>query len=96
MCALMYNKDRKRKDQKEITDLFPFLSEETPDFLEDEEVLLAKKIRKSIDMCPSLRVKRSRASQFNDKMDEVIQEALSQTPPLTYRAQTLRKLKLEL
>jgi len=49
IASLIYNTNcSKKKDMKQPKDLFPFLDTKTPDWLEDERVLKAKKILMSI------------------------------------------------
>lgn len=48
-ATLLYNSNvSKKSDAKSITDLFPYLNPETPDWLEDARVLQAKDILNSI------------------------------------------------
>lgn len=51
IATLLYNQNITKKTKlKSVTDLFPYLDNETPDWLEDEKVSKAKKLIRSIDL----------------------------------------------
>lgn len=51
IATLLYNRGAtKKSNTKSLTDLFPYLSQGTPDWLEDERVLKAKSLLRSIEL----------------------------------------------
>jgi len=49
IATLLYNNNiTKKSDSKSVSDLFPYLSNDIPEYLEDERIIKAKALMKSI------------------------------------------------
>ena len=72
LATLTYNMNVKKKDQKSSHEIFPFLASEMPEFLEDETVLKAKRIKQTISGQP-VDTQLANIRLFNSKLDEQIQ-----------------------
>lgn len=69
IATLLYNKGCTKSCQtKTVVELFPYLSNETPDFLEDDKVLKAKGISRSIGL------QKNNKELFESSMDEFIKK----------------------
>lgn len=93
-ATLQYNLNVKKGDQKSTQELFPFLTTDTPEFLEDEVVLKARRIKKTIAGQPPT-VQVTSQKQFNEKVHEQIDMELREVHPDKYRIDELRKLLFE-
>lgn len=94
IATMMYNKGCSKKSQtKTLYELFPYLDTETPDWLEDEKVIKAKRILKAISLqkdCPDLY--KASMDEFKEKIQEEI-DILSQSDnPDNYTIGRLTKL----
>ena len=94
IATLLYNKGCTKSSQtKTVTELFPYLSSETPDFLEDEKILKAKSIVKSIGMQKgNPELFESSMNEFKLKIGEEIELQKQAKQPDWYVIRELRKL----
>lgn len=94
IATLLYNKGCTKSSQtKSVTDLFPYLSNKVPDYLEDDTVLKAKNILKAIGLQRSKTdVFESSMAEFKTKVNEEIEMLKSEKQPDFYVIRELQKL----
>ena len=94
IATLLYNQGASKKSQtKTVSDLFPYLSNETPEFLEDERVIKAKRIFKAILLQKSNSdLFESSMGEFNKKVREEIAILKAERVPDIYAIRELQKI----
>lgn len=95
MTTILYNSNASKKSEtKSVTDLFPYLNTDTPEWLEDERVKKAKDLMTSIKCQASLNVDIYNDNLINIKQkikEEISLERKKQIPDL-YVISTLDNL----
>ncbi|AGG58289.1 hypothetical protein NVP3058O_014 [Vibrio phage 3.058.O._10N.286.46.B8] len=94
IATLLYNKGCSKKSQtKTVSDLFPYLSSDTPEFLEDEKVLKAERILRTIALQrASPELYESSLTEFKTKVGEEIELLMAEKVPDMYVIRKLKKL----
>lgn len=94
IATILYNKSCTKKSQtKSISDLFPYLSNEVPDFLEEPKVKKAKDIFKAIQLQRGNKeLYEASMAEFKGKIDEEIEILLTAKVPDQYTINKLREL----
>lgn len=97
IATLLYNNNiTKKKDAKSVEDLFPYLSDKTPEWVEDERVLKAKNLLKSI-CCHAIDpdIYKSSFNEIKEKIIEEVEIEKSKDKPDRYVIDELQKLVKE-
>lgn len=94
IATLLYNKGCSKSSQtKSVTELFPYLSSDTPEFLEDDKVLKARSILRSIGLQKEKKeLFESSMNEFVTKVGEEIELQKKAKEPDWYVIKELQKL----
>ena len=91
IATLIYNNNAtKKQDLKKVSDLFPYLDQKTPEYLEDEIVIKCKKALASCSVAGMFDKQRHNHVIAAIKVE--IEEANNATPPDHYRVNELNKI----